>query len=204
MSQAPQHSAKAEARRQVARAAGVTTAAVRQAEHRSAAKSSADGAAPPSSGAPAATAEEPAFSPNLDLLGVPFDDVEGTCGAAAYRQSTLDAINKHLIAAQSAATRLGDNAEAQQFHAEVHRFAAWARGMRPAAICPWCKAIAKLTADCPVCHTQGHVPAELMKAADSRVPRELRDPSAPAVFVNGQLVPYADALAGKLPKGRAA
>ena len=76
--------------------------------------------------------------------------------------------------------------------------------MRPAAICPWCKAIAKLTADCPVCHTQGHVPAELMKAAESRVPRELRDPSAPTVFVNGTFYPYADALAGKLPKGRAA
>lgn len=201
---ASQKAIKAEARRQVARDLGTSPNAIKQAEfraRRAAAAtndSAAEGRTYPPPGAPAATAVEPApFEPNLKLLGVPIEEGRAPCEMAAPAQEAIDEADRHLRLAQAALKRLSGipHTIAVQLHDDVHRVASRVRSHRPELICPWCKHIPGLTRDCNACQTMGYVSAEKAMSAPSEC---LAEP--PVVVVNGEFVPYADALAGKLPK----
>jgi len=189
----PMQSVKAEARKAVARDAGVSTDAVRKAEQRSAEKAAADD--------PFAAAAEPEFVPNLKLLGVPIEEGRATCEMASHQQAAIDEADKYLRLAQAALKRLELNTAMQQLYADVHRVASRVRSHRPESICPWCKHIPALVGNCSGCQTMGYVTEEQARNA----PRELLDTNfAPVVAVNGAFRLYADALAGNLPKGSAA
>jgi ParB-like chromosome segregation protein Spo0J len=188
VSPAPQHSAKAEARREVARAAGMTPASVKRAEMRANAKE-ADPFAPAAAGEVA-----PAFVPNLKLLGVPIEHVRQLCELAAPRQAAIDEADKHLRLAQAALKRAEHDTQMQQLYADVHRVASRVRSCRPEMICPWCKGVPALVATCSGCQMAGYVSEEQGR----NCPPELLGDADPVVVVNGQLVPYADASAGKL------
>jgi hypothetical protein len=216
VSPAPQRSVKAQARKEVARAAGISPASVKKAEQR-AAKASAEGSAGPP---PNAQSAEPSalFVPCIDLLGLPIDGKTQTANDwSADVQAALDEADKHLRLAQAALKRLEvctfPATIGQQLRAEVHRIADRVRSERPASICPWCKHVPEVTATCNPCKTLGYVSADVM----SRAPRECIQSSGaiatgrgalstpPIVMWNGQAVPYVDAVAGRWPKnGRAA
>jgi len=217
MSQAPQHSAKAQARKEVARAAGVSTAAVKKAEQRAAAKdvpSDPAGASSPPNDAPAGLPPPP-----IDLLGTPQLKGNASYDFVRVVQVPLDEADKLLRQAQAVLKRLdgvaGFATVAQQLHAEVHRVASRVRSHRPWAICPWCKCLPALVKTCAGCERRGWVSEEVAR----RAPTECITSSAtmviggfvtrqitpPVVMWNGQAVPYDDAAAGKFPKnGRAA
>jgi len=185
---------KAEARKQVARAAGITPASVKKAEQRAADKAEADPFAPVGE-----VASE--WIPNLKLLGVPGDDARALCELAAPRQAAIDEADKHLRLAQAALKRVEQDTAMQQLYADVHRVASRVRSCRPEMICPWCKNVPALRATCSGCQMAGYVSEEQGRGA----PRELVDTNfAPLVAVNGAFRTYADAAAGNLPKGRAA
>jgi ParB-like chromosome segregation protein Spo0J len=207
LSPAPQRGARAQARKEVARAAGVTPAAVKKAEQRAAQKSTAASNLPTGTSEPAAVAVEPAlFTPCIDLLGLPVSRETATANEwSADVQAALDEADKHLRLAQAALKKLETctfpKTPQQQLYAEVHRLADRVRSHRPASICPWCKHVPAVTETCNPCVALGYVSEEVAL----RAPKECLDAASPVVMRHGQAVPYADAVAGRWPtNGRAA
>jgi hypothetical protein len=176
---------KTRARREVARAAGISPASVKKAEQRARAS------APDGAGAPdAPVAEDPV---TLELF---VDDVStrAVCKFALPYQLAIDAADKHLQLALGALKPIENSALGQELRAQVQNVGGRVRSERPGAICPWCKGLPKATFGlCGGCKGQQWVTAE--KAA--RAPAECREASPPIVMWNGKPVPYADALAGK-------
>lgn len=197
VSPAPQQSVKAEARRQVARAAGVSPASVKKAEQRAAAKESAAGAGTPLLREPAASAAEPALSPEpgtLDLLGCDDNSARAVAKFARKDQDAIDEADKYLRLAQTALTHMTPGTVQQQLHADVHRVASRVRSHRPDAICPWCKGLPKSEAGaCQPCGGAGYVSEEVA----GRAPGELVNADAPMVAIDGKFYPYPDVRDGK-------
>jgi hypothetical protein len=196
VSLAPRQSAKAEARRQIARAAGITPAAVKKAEQRAAAK------VPPSDGAGAPVSADgrgeapPEAEATLDLLGC--DDASGEAMAkfARFDQAAIDEADKYMRLAQTAIARMAPSTMAQELKADVHRVASRVRAARPESICPWCKGLPRPEAPpCAPCGGLGYVSKEIA----GRAPKELLDTSvAPLVAgVDGKFRLYTDVRDGK-------
>lgn len=183
---------KAEARRQVARAAGITTGAVKKAEQRAKAA-----AALPS---PAEVMGEFEGVPQsavlaLDLLGCDDNSARAVAKYARKDQEAIDEADKYLQLAQRAISGMAAGAVQQQLHADVHRVASRVRSHRPEFLCPWCKGLPKATLPgCVPCAGMGYVPAEVCE----RAPKELREGPA-MVAIDGVFYPYEDVRAGKLP-----
>lgn len=200
LSQAPQHSPKAEARRQVARAAGMSPAGVRKAEQRAAAaEESAAGESGdvPLSSEPAGAAAEPAFTYNLEVYGCKDASTEAVCNFARPVQEAIDEADKHLRRALAALKPIELSKLGQELRAQVHRVGDLMRSERPHAICPWCKGLPKaMIGICAGCSGIGYVSAEKRL----RAPRECFFIDPPIVMIDGREYPYADAIAGKLPK----
>lgn len=196
----PAQRVKAEARKDVAKAAFVTTAAVKKAEQR--ARDSAAGHPPGLPSEPAAAAVEPAlFTPCIDLLGLPVNGATRVANDwSAGVQAAIDEADKYLRLAQAALKKLEacafHNTTAQQLRDDVHRVASRVRSVRPHSICPWCKHVPKATESCNPCHTLGYVSEEVA----ARAPAVCLDKARPVVMWRGQPVPYADAVAGRWPK----
>ena len=193
VSPAPQRSAKAEARKQVARAAGITTAAVKKAEQRAAAKESAAGDHGPLPSEPAASAVEPA--PALDLLGCDDASAEAVAKFARKDQEAIDEADKHMRLAQAAISRMTPSTMAQELKADVHRVAGRVRAARPEFICPWCKGLPK--AEVPPCAPCGGL-GYVSKEVKGRAPKELYAADvAPLVSIDGKFRLYTDVRDGK-------
>jgi ParB-like chromosome segregation protein Spo0J len=200
VSPAPQHSAKAEARRQVARAAGISPASVKKAEQRAAA--AARDSAPGGADAPVSATSQgeapPAAEPTLDLLGVDDASTRAVCAFALTTQEAIDGADKHLRLALGALKPIEATALGQELRVQVERVGGLVRAARPAAVCPWCKGLPKATFGiCGGCKGAQWVTAEHA----ARAPVEAREGKAGVTIVlwNGLPVPYADALAGKFP-----
>jgi ParB-like chromosome segregation protein Spo0J len=192
---------KAEARKLVARDHGTTPTAIKQAEKRARAaakESAAEGSACPTPSVTAAVAVEPAFfEPNLNLLGCDDDSTRAVCKFAKPYQEAIDEADKHLRLALGALKKIEQSALGQELRAQVERVGSLVRSKRPEFICPWCKGLPKATFGiCGGCNGQFYVSAEVAARADAK----LLEADPPIVAYHGKPMPYADALAGKLPK----
>lgn len=187
VSHPPQSSPKAEARRAVAAAAGVTTGAVRQAEYRSKQREEAERAP--------AEPSEPA-APTLELLGCNDASGEAVAKFARKDQEAIDEADKYLRLAVAALERMAPGGEAAALRARVASVAAFVRAARPVSVCPKCKGLPKTTvAGCKPCAGLGYVPEAVLASMRP----ELLDIEHPAVELDGVLYPYADVRDGKLP-----
>lgn len=179
-----ENAVKAKARKEVARAAGVSVAAVKKAEQRAKAAKEEAPAEP--------AAPEPA---TLDLLFVDDDGARAIMHLARGDQEAIDKADKLLQRAQAALNGLTANALQQQLYADVHRVASRVRSHRPEFICPWCKGLPDLLEDCQPCLSLGYVSHEIA----GRAPPELRTADPPLVMIHGKAWPYADVRDGKAP-----
>jgi hypothetical protein len=191
--------AKIEARKQVARAAGVTVGAVKKAQQRAKAA-----AAPPAAEPGEDLAEQvaPEAAPTLDLLGVDDVSTRAVMKYARKDQDAIDKADKLLRLAQAALSEMTAGAVQQELYGQVHRVASLVRSHRPDFICPWCKGLPKASFGvCGGCAGAGYVAHE--KAG--RAPKELRELPA-LVSLDGVFMPYEDVRDGKLPakNGKAA
>jgi len=191
---------KAEARRQVARDAGVTAGAIKQSEQRAAVKESAAGAHGPALREPAAPAVVPALPPTLNLLGCDDASTRAVCAFAKPYQDAIDEADKHLRLALGALKKIEMSRLGQELRMQVERVGGLVRSKRPEFICPWCKGLPKATFGvCGACNGEGYVSAEVAARADGK----LLEASPPVVAFHGRPVPYLDARDGRLPKNGA-
>jgi hypothetical protein len=198
VSQLAPQTIKAQARREVARAAGVTTAAVRQAEVRSArakgvARDGHGAAGEPLTGDQLLPHETPVPGGNLerpciDLLGTPREHAEadGLLEECSAIQAAIDEADKYMRLALAATkpleTTLFTNGEQQEIRREIQRVGSLVRSKRPGSICPWCKGLAQQIPECGGCRNDRWVSAE-------------RAATAPVECV---MHTYADVAAGKV------
>lgn len=192
---------KVEARKQVARAAGVSVAAVKKAEQRAAAPK-----VPPSdgAGAPVSAAKGQGEAPSeaettLELLGCDDSSARAVMQYAAKDQRAIDDADKYLRLAQTALAGMAPGTVQQQLHAQVHRVASLVRSHRPGFICPWCKGLPKGEfGACTPCGGAGYVSHEIA----GRAPAELRNAAPPVVAIDGKFYPYAEVRDGKAKPGK--
>ena len=197
VSQLAPQTVTANARKEVARAAGVSTAAVRKAQQRAAGAAAKDsdgsaghGAAGEPPTGPLMPLETPgavAPKPTIDLLGIPEDAVgQHLLRGAAEQQRIIDETDQLLRRAQFVLAGLRDAgyspARAGDIKAQVQRVASLVRGGRPVALCPYCKGA---TGD-GSCDSTGLA----TKDEFDRAPAELKDPANPRVAHKGQFVPW--------------
>lgn len=198
---------KAKARKEVAKAAGISPASVKKAEQRAAAAK-----VPPSDGAGAAgndpaghdhgsgesrSPAPPVAEPSINLLGVDEPHARYAAEQAAADQAAIDKAASLLQQAQAVLAKATACTPHQEIKAEINRVAGRVRARRPAAICPWCKACPPevLGAPCAPCGGLGYVPMEIA----NRAPTELIDHDAPLVAIDGKFYPWADVRDGKAP-----
>jgi ParB-like chromosome segregation protein Spo0J len=202
----PTQRVKAAARKAVARAAGVSPAAVKKAEQRanrdlkgsgaaetpSSARRESEASSPVSShGDPSGTAEalgEDVQPLTLDLLGIDDSSVRAVMKFARKDQDAIDEADKHLRLAQTALARMTVCTPFQELRADVHRVASRVRSLRPAFLCPWCKGLPRNEVQCQPCLGLGYVPHDVA----GRAPREARENDEPIVLIDGKAIPYVD------------
>jgi ParB-like chromosome segregation protein Spo0J len=216
VSDAPQNSPKARARKEVARAAGVSTAAVRQAEAR-AAKSAKEAELTLRGGvtvsqAPAASGEtekEEEAQPEAELpagfqaygVAVPPEERDAIAETVTWLKS-LELSARQVVAAMTDAEKHHQFAIApahiQGIRERAQQLGHALREAIPAGLCPYCKDQAKLMDACAGCGGVGVVG----RNAGDHVPRELLATDPVMVAVNGQIVPLAEAGAPAKPKAK--
>lgn len=194
----------AEARKRVAAAAGVSTAAVRKAQQRASAEDSeatkrhgAAGDPPTGPGEPHETPLVAAESAScIDLLGVTDDNGWLVSEHAGAQQRAIDAADQHLRQALAALKPIEHTRQGQELRVQVQRVGELVRSARPAVICPLCKALGRILFGriCNVCHEDGYVTQEVAE----RQARELLS-GDPLVAIDGQFYLREDVKAGRMP-----
>lgn len=207
VSAASQDSPKARARREVAKAAGVSQATVKSHEkhaRKSAEKAENDTgevgevthpAAPVEPSAPELPAGFQAYG-----LEVGRELADGICAAHAWL-STIEGDARRIV---GEITKLGQagrpvaHAHLQAMRQQAQTLGHAIREAIPVGLCPYCKAQPALVTDCNGCGATGVVG----RHTGDHVPRELLGTAPVTVAVNGHIVPLADAAAAlkELPK----
>lgn len=144
-----------------------------------------------------AEAEEPALIERkplpIETYGVSLSD-EYVDGVRSIRDHMLAAYDQ-LKTAQGWLTRLEKldlypRGMLSRLKASVHDVTAELGDAVPASLCPYCKGLPDVMANCAGCVGLGLVGASVL----SRVPDELLDTAHPMVSVSGKLVPVEEAL----------
>lgn len=203
VSEAPQHSPKARARREVAKAAGVSPAAVRKAEARAAkpAKEATNDAPEGGTVSQAQDLEAAPLPPGFETYGVELSaELRGRIEETIAFCKDMERDARHVLRCLTDMERPGTYtiapAHIQQIRERAQALGHAVRAAMPAALCPYCKAQAAPMVNCNACGSTGVVG----KHAGDHVPRELLATDVVMVAVNGQIVPLADSSAAPAAK----
>lgn len=161
-------------REEVAKALGMTPAAVKQADHRAAKKKRPSEPEPaPAGGPPSKPPPPPAVDP-LEALGFETRGVQlshamreellGVCGALSVVDRALQEAQRVITLAQG--TDLGQYVH-QRLYQDLHRAADLSRRLRPVSVCTYCLAGHGMAA-CGGCKGRGSLTADELKAVTGR------------------------------------
>jgi hypothetical protein len=124
----------------------------------------------------------------IALVGMDVDADFLRAVLAAHEHVTT--ARQYAVLCQAALTRLQNSgtpypqSRARRMRDQAHELSALIASQVPSSLCPWCKGVEKVMANCAACAGVGIIVAQ----QEASVPRELRDEASPKVTHHGRYV----------------